>query len=129
MKLIDLDSSLSALPDIGTNVSRRAISLVNRPLAELSSGDFAFCLRQSIAVEHTAPHALALVAQNPLLEAEHYPGDLLLSLLHVARKNLLSATQVRELRETCSEANAAAETIATEVVPAVHAFISMYDDS
>jgi CDI immunity proteins len=127
LKLTDLDPSLTTLPDYGSGVSQRAIAIVSRRLSDLSSGDVAFCLRQSIAVEHIAPVALSLVVTSPLLEAELYPGDLLLSLLYVARKNLLSPQQVSELREVCSYAQVSVEAIATEVVPSLKAFCAWKD--
>ena len=129
MKLIDLEPSLANLPDYGSGVSNRAIELTKRSLSELTPGDLAFCLRQSMVVRHIAPLALALVSQSPLLEAEHYPGDLLLSLVHAGQKGFLSEQELRELRDACSGAIASAETIALEVVPSAMAFIAAHNDA
>src|SRR5690349_19555234 len=98
MRLIDLEPSLANLSDDGSGVSKRAIELTKRSLPELNPGDLAFCLRQSMAVSHIVPLALSLLTQSSLLEAEHYPGDLLLSLVHAGQKGFLSERELRELR-------------------------------
>jgi hypothetical protein len=127
MKLAILDPTLAHRPDIGSSVSDRAKGLRDRELADLSPGDLAFCLRQSIALPHVIPIALDLAAEQSLLEAEGYPGDLLISLLHAAQNNSFTDLQLSELRDICSSALAGAETIAETVVPAASAFVARYD--
>ena len=123
MRLIDADPSIADLPDFGSGVSDRVLSLRQRECSSLTVGEIAFCLRQGIAIEHLAPLALNVLVDQPLVEAELYAGDLLASLLHAARKRNLSAAQAAELWDICSAALAGAESIQNNVVPAAAAFV------
>jgi len=127
MELIELDPTLALRPDYGSSVSDRAKGLRHRTLSELGPSDIAFCLRQSIAVPHVAELALDLASKNPLLNAEFYEGDLLMSLLDAAKNKLLSAQQLAELRDVCSDAVISAEAVVENVVPAAESFVSDYD--
>ena len=124
MRLIDADPSLASRPDLGSGVSDRAHSLHTRRLSDLSLGELSFCLRQGIAVAHVAPLALSALAVQPLLEAELYPGDLLVSLIHGATRYGLGAPETAELSDVCSAALARAGTIQESVVPAALAFVA-----
>lgn len=127
MELIELDPTLAQRPDFGSSVSDRASALRHRTLAELNPGDIAFCLRQSIAVPYVAELALDLTSANPLLNAEFYESDLLLSLLHAAKNELLSAQQLAELRDACSDAAVKAKAVVECVIPVAVSFVSGYD--
>lgn len=127
MNIGSLDPSLALRPDLQSGLGNRARALINRPLESLTPADLAFCLRQSIAVPHIAPLAIDLVARQPLIETELFPGDLLLAVVHAARNKLLAPNQLRELRDACSGAIAAAETVAESLVPKAKAFIAAYD--
>jgi hypothetical protein len=127
MKLSAIDPTLASRPDLGSGVSNRAKSLVSVSLSDLTPGDIAFCVRQSIALKAVIPLALELAAAQPLLETESYAGDLLVSLLEAAKSNRLSSDDLAELRDICSAALAAAETIAAAVTPEVKQFISQFD--
>ncbi|WP_430391802.1 contact-dependent growth inhibition system immunity protein [Dyella sp. 20L07] len=129
MTLENLDPTLVQRQDLGSGLSERAKALRGRTLAELSPGEIAFCLRQSIALPHTIPLAMDLVIEQPLIHAELYPGDMLLSLLHVSKLNALSVSQSAELHDICSAAVAGAETIAESVVPAAKGFMDFSRDS
>jgi hypothetical protein len=52
------------------------------PLREFTPGNLRIMVGQSIGLESLAPLALQILADDPLLEAELYPGDLLFALLH-----------------------------------------------
>ena len=127
MKLGSLDPKLLERPDDGSSLSNRAKSLLDRSLTDLTPSELAFCLRQSIAVPHVARVALTLVINSPFHEAEHYAGDLLISLLRAAELGALDPMLLRELRDVCSEVLADAEIIADTVAPAAVEFVKRYD--
>lgn len=52
------------------------------PLREFTPADLRIMVGQNIGLESLAPLALYVLADNPLLDAELYPGDLLTALLH-----------------------------------------------
>jgi hypothetical protein len=124
MKIIDADPSLATRPDFGSGVSDRARLLRTRELADLSLGDVAFCLRQGIAIPHVSPLAISALAEQPFVEAELYPGDLLAAILHAAARYGVSNTEAFELSEICTIALSGAETIQNDVVPAALAFVA-----
>jgi hypothetical protein len=123
MKLIDLDPTLASKPDFGSGVSDRVISLRERPLDSLTLGEVAFCLRQSVALPYVVPIALKALAEQPLIEVDGFPGDLLVSILHAAKTAKLSEPQFSELYGICASATAGAESIAEHVVPTAQAFM------
>ena len=122
MRLIDVDQTLANRPDFGSGLSDRLLSLREKSLSSLTLGEIALCLRQSVAVSHVVPIALLALADQPLLEAELYPGDLLVSLLHAAKHADLTADQLSALHDICSAALAGADSIAKSVVPDALAF-------
>lgn len=106
-----------------SGVSERAHMLKQRLISELSLAELAFCLRQDIATAPVAARAVGALADDPLLEAEGYPGDLLCSLLHAAQSGRLSPALSLKLWDVCSEALAGAEAIRELVVPAASEFL------
>ena len=127
MNLIDADPKLKERPNLESAVGIRARSLLLKDISSLSLGEIAFCLRQNIAVASVAPRALAELVGNPFVCAEHYAGDLLASLLHAANQGQVASEVIRELRDICSSAIAAAETIRESVVPDLVAFVDKQD--
>lgn len=123
MRLIEADPTLANRPNFGSGLSDRVLSLRQRQLASLTLGEIALCLRQSIALSHVVPLALAALAKQPLVEAELYSGDLLVSMLHAADRSVLSKEASNELYDICSRALADAVTIAESVVPAALTFV------
>jgi hypothetical protein len=123
MRLIEADPTLANRPNFGSGLSSRVLLLRQKQLASLTLGEIALCLRQSVALPHVVPLALAALAEQPLVEAELYPGDLLVSLLHAADRSVLSEQESNELYDICSNALAGADTIAKSVVPAALAFV------
>jgi hypothetical protein len=101
--------------------------LVDRHLEDLTPGDLAFCLRQGIAVHATAGRAMELLSTQPAMEAELFPGDLLLAALHAERKGWLSAEQRSALRDACVAAVAGFSTLEQEVLPSAQEFIRQHD--
>lgn len=123
MRVIDADPTLANRPELGSGVSQRAHELKERLVSELSLGELAFCLRQGIAVGPVAQRAAAVLATQPLVQAEAYPGDLLCSLLHAAQSGTAPAAVVAELWDICSAALVGAESVQESVVPAARAFV------
>ena len=93
-------------------------------MEDLSNGDIAFCSRQSIALAHVIPIALDILVKQPLIEAELYPGDMLVSLLAAAKNKALNKVQLQELYDICANAAAGALTISETVLPAAADFIA-----
>ena len=129
MKLGALHPQLLDAPSLDSGVTRRAASLADRTVAELNAGDIAFCLRQSIALDAIVPVALDLLAADPIREAELYSGDLLASLIHVANSGRLSASDMNELSEICSDAIARIDTLATSRRSEIAAFLAASRES
>jgi hypothetical protein len=123
MRLIEADPTLANRPNFGSGLSDRVLSLRQRQLASLTLGEIALCLRQSVALSSVVPLALAALSEQPLVEAELYPGDLLVSLLHAASRSALSKEESNKLHDICSSALVSADTIAESVVPAALAFL------
>jgi hypothetical protein len=127
VRISDIDRSLASRPRGESGVALRAHSLADRHLEELTPGEIAFCLRQGIATTAVAERAFNLLASQPTMEAELYPGDLLSATLHAEMKGWLSAEQRLELRDICESAIAGASTLAQEVLPAAEEFIRQHD--
>ena len=123
MKLSALDPNLATRPKLESGVAIRARALAEVHLEALSPGDIAFCLRQSIALKHIVPLALAILAEQPLLEAELYPGDLLSSLLHATLSHPLTVAEADKLRDICADARASVTTFQSDVLPEIAAFL------
>ncbi len=123
MTLIELDPCLANRPDFGSGLSDRAVALRLKELSDLTLGELAFCLRQSIAIPHVVPLALEVLVQQPLIEADRYPGDLLNSLLHASTVNRLLPGQLAALEAACRSALAGADTVAGNVLPAAKNFL------
>jgi hypothetical protein len=102
VRIGEIDPQLASRPKIDSGVSTRAHSLLDRHVEDLSAGELAFCLRQAIAVPPVADRALELLASQPLLEAEHYNGDLLSAAIHAESNGWLSTGQRDELRDICT---------------------------
>ena len=66
-----------------TPMVARCLELRRTPLNKLRPGDLRLLLGQQIGLEYLVPRALELVADQPLREADLYPGDLLSVLLRV----------------------------------------------
>jgi hypothetical protein len=122
MKLHEADPTIDTRPDIGSGLSGRILALRQRELSSLSLAEIALCLRQSIALPYVVPLALEALADQPLLDAELYPGDLLWSLLHASRQYSLGISHSQELADICTSAISAVEHLKDSVVPAAAAF-------
>jgi hypothetical protein len=68
-------------PAGATRLVHTAHELRRKPVAALTPEDFRLLIGQEIGVDVLVPHALALLAGDPLVEGDFYPGDLLVSVM------------------------------------------------
>src|SRR5215831_22686 len=66
-----------------TGMVARCLRLRRTPLKDFTLGDLRLLVNQKIGLKILVPRALQLVSDEPLLETEYYPGDLLSALLRV----------------------------------------------
>ncbi|QIP07471.2 contact-dependent growth inhibition system immunity protein [Bradyrhizobium symbiodeficiens] len=66
-----------------TGMVARCLRLRRTPLKDFTVSDLRLMIGQQIGLRTLVPRALQLVSNEPLLEADFYPGDLLCALLHV----------------------------------------------
>lgn len=72
------------VPDAADSaVVRRYYALHHIPIGQLSAADLRFLIGQNECLRHLVPKALALLASDPWMETEFYPGDLLNALLRI----------------------------------------------
>ena len=62
----------------------RCHTLRKVPLAKLSAGDCRVLLTQGIGTRYVLPIAIDFVDANPLVEGDHYTGDVLTALLRLS---------------------------------------------
>lgn len=65
----------------GSYVVRTAHELHRKPIAALTTEDLRLLIGQRIGVDVLLPFALALLAKDPLIEGDFYPGDLLVAVM------------------------------------------------
>jgi hypothetical protein len=109
---------------LNTPATRRAAQLAETPVEEMTPGDIAFCLRQSLRHDEVIAVAFNLLTHQSLFEAELYPGDLLNALIHVSETGTLSAEQKNALWDICSDALAGADSIRKNVVPNIQSYMT-----
>ena len=95
-----------------TPMVARCLALRRTSLSMLSPGDLRLLLGQQIGLKYLVPKALGLVADQPLREADLYPGDLLSVLLRVD-KNDSGRTIQTELHWLLSIARSVAQQYGT----------------
>lgn len=65
-------------------LAKRCYELIQKPLSSLTVADWRVLIAQDIGLNFLMARALEVVEKDPLLETEHYRGDLLVSLLRVS---------------------------------------------
>lgn len=68
-----------------TGMVARCLRLRRTPLKDISRGDLRLLVSQNIGTEVLVPMALRHVSDDPLMETEYYPGDLLGALFRVEK--------------------------------------------
>ncbi|MCG8671949.1 MAG: contact-dependent growth inhibition system immunity protein [Pseudomonadales bacterium] len=83
-----MDKSLEELEDSiwpeqpnASAIMRRCLELRKLPLSGLSASDIRVLLGQKIGLTHVVPMAIRILEDSPLIEADHYKGDLLCTVL------------------------------------------------
>jgi hypothetical protein len=127
VRISEIDPQLASRPSLDTGVSVRAHALFDRHVEDLSPGELAFCLRQAIAVPPVADRAIELLAGQPLLEVEHYNGDLLSAAIHAESNGWLSASQGDELRDICTSVVVRVAALTQDVIPLAKELIRRRD--
>ncbi|CAM4213998.1 contact-dependent growth inhibition system immunity protein [Kibdelosporangium persicum] len=72
-------------PDDATGLMRTVHALRAKPIGQLTPGDVRVLLGQREGIDVLTPRALAMLQEEPLLEASYYPGDLLVAVLSLPR--------------------------------------------
>ena len=67
-----------------SSVLQRCFDARKKPLSELTEGDLRLLIGQDIGLGFLVPLALSSLERDPLLEAEHYKGDLLVAVLRAS---------------------------------------------
>jgi hypothetical protein len=70
-------------PTVGTDLVRTCHALRLKPLGTFTVGDLQTLIGQSISTPILVPLALARLEEDPLIEGDFYPGDLLASLVNL----------------------------------------------
>lgn len=70
-------------PPDATLAIRRCHELRTKPLRDFTVEDLRFMIEHQVALHHLVGIALTRLHADPLLKGEHYPGDLLASVLRV----------------------------------------------
>ncbi|MEH0822107.1 MULTISPECIES: contact-dependent growth inhibition system immunity protein [unclassified Micromonospora] len=73
-------------PDPGPDATfliKRCAELRRKPLAEFTVEDLRIMLGQGIGVPALLPRAVQVLLRDPLAEGDHYPGDLLSTVLRL----------------------------------------------
>jgi hypothetical protein len=92
--LEQIDGQNWGIPEAApTGMVVRCLRLRRTPVKDISLGDLRLPVSQQIGLRTLVPSALRLVSEEPLLEADLYPGDLLSALLRID-KNYWSKTSV-----------------------------------
>ena len=106
------DRTLSELGDScgdpgpgATGMMKECYRLCGVPLGQLQPGDLRLLIGQGIGLRWLVPLALAALEEDPLVEADYYPGDLLLNVLRADVR--ASGDESRRRVEACLVAAAA----------------------
>jgi hypothetical protein len=72
-------------PSFGSGLVDSALRFVKKPLRELKPSEIRLLISQQIGLTSLVPIAVHLLEENPLLETEYYPGDLLRAVVTIER--------------------------------------------
>jgi hypothetical protein len=80
-----------------SGLTTRLCDLYETPLQEIDAGDVSFLLRHHVGVEVFLDQAFEWLEQDPLVDTEHYPGDLLLAVLGLDLEHLVACGRATRL--------------------------------
>src|SRR5262245_20637492 len=97
-------------PDDATGLVRRCHALRSKPIDEFSVEDLRLMIGQKIGVRHLIPLALNQLAEDPLVEGNCFPGDLLSSVMRIERSFwTVNPAQAQQLHDALERLPSAAE--------------------
>jgi hypothetical protein len=70
-------------PDYDSDLVQTCHRLRRKKLSEYDESDLRVMIGQGIGLRYLVPLSLDILEDNPLIEADYYPGDLLASLLQI----------------------------------------------
>ncbi len=102
---VDLTKSLQALEDSDwgdpqtaeTPMIGRVLALRRRPLTDLSNDEVRLAVSQKVSLPLVLGLAIDRLRANPLLECEHFPGDLLATLMLLADEDWGGRIELRSV--------------------------------
>jgi len=111
MEKIDLTSTLEVIEDdfwgrapfFASGLVKRCHQLRKKRLKDFEAGDFRCLIGQKFSLEILFPLAVDLLEQNPLIEGDFYPGDLLENCLKAHDGNDASTSRLISVCHTASE--------------------------
>jgi len=81
--LEELDGQRWRDPEVETSLARTVHRLRRVPLGSFQPQDLRVMIGERVGLPHLIPRALATLLRDPFLEAEMYPGDLLVQVFQV----------------------------------------------
>ncbi len=81
--LDELDPPSWEPPEYDLHLVTETHALRKKPLAEFTVEDLRIMIGQQISLRHLVPIAIELLDENPLVEGDYYPGDLLQAVLRI----------------------------------------------
>lgn len=79
--LDELEGNVWGEPNYESHLVQECHRLRRVPLCEFSPGNLRIMIGQHIGEEYLIPIALELLRENPMIEGDYYPGDLLAAVL------------------------------------------------
>jgi hypothetical protein len=70
-------------PEVETSLAQTVHRLRRVPVSQFGPDDLRIMIGQGVGLPHLVPKALALLNGDPFLEADYYPGDLLMTVFQV----------------------------------------------
>jgi hypothetical protein len=77
------DDTWGEPPADATKLVKTVYQLRRKPLGALSAADLRVLVAQNVGVDALVPRVLNLLEQDPLLEGDFYPGDVLVAMLKI----------------------------------------------
>jgi hypothetical protein len=81
--LEELEGKRWPAPEVETSLAQTVHRLRRVPVSQFGPGDLRVMIGEGVGLAHLVPRALALLDRDPFLEAEYYPGDLLMTVFKV----------------------------------------------
>jgi CDI immunity proteins len=83
MTIEDLEGQRWPPPEIDTSLAQTVHRLRRVPLGQFAPADLGVMIGQGVGLPYLIPKALAVLDQDPFLETDYYPGDLLMMVFKV----------------------------------------------